>query len=223
MDHIPKHQKRLLNGQELIKQKVNWKPKVRKNLRTVGKALHRKIKLNEVKSVIVKLNKNKSAGPDLVPNEFFQWAGPTMIQMLFQLFNTIHKEERVPESWNSLFLVCLFKGKGDPADLQNYRGLALNNTISKIFAEILNKRLTAIVEKFNMLGEMQAGGRKGRQGNDHLFTLRSILDKYRSKASDSHGEGTFVFVDLKKAFDTVPRNHLWAEMENFGLGGKFLN
>lgn len=32
-----------------------------------------------------------------------------------------------------------------------------------------------------------------------------------------------MFVDPKKAFDTVPRNHLWEEMENFGLSGKFLN
>ena len=37
------------------------------------------------------------------------------------------------------------------------------------------------------------------------------------------GNISLCFVDLRKAYDTVPRALLWETMETFGLGGKFLN
>ena len=116
--------------ENLFKQKSNLKPSKKEKLRTVGKALHKKIQAIEILSAITRLKLSKSAGPDCIPNKFFKWAGPSIRPMLLDLFNTIHKDEKVPEAWKSLYLICLFKGKGDPGDLHNYRGIALNNTIS---------------------------------------------------------------------------------------------
>ena len=39
----------------------------------------------------------------------------------------------------------------------------------------------------------------------------------------SNGNVSLCFVDLKKAYDTVPRECLWETLENIGFEGKFLN
>ena len=74
-----------------------------------------------------------------------------------------------------------------------------------------------------LLGEFQNGFRKGRQANDNLFILRNVIERGRIKAGGSQGNLSLCFVDLRKAYDSVPRDLLWQTLEDHGLGGKFLN
>jgi hypothetical protein len=75
-----------------------------------------------------------------------------------------------PKSWDEGLMNILYKGKGDITDMSNSRGLTINNSISKLFANILNTRLTKCM-KIGLLGEFQNGFQKGRQANDNLFVL----------------------------------------------------
>ena len=60
-------------------------------------------------------------------------------------------------------------------------------------------RVRHIVE--NKIGENQLGFGKGGGTDDGLFTIRQIIEKRRELSKDV----AFGFVDLEKAFDTVPR------------------
>ena len=64
----------------------------------------------------------------------------------------------------------------------------------KLLERILDKRLREKVEP--ELGEEQLGFRKGRGTTDGMFSLRQLVEKRLEKQA---------FVDLEKAFDTVPR------------------
>src|SRR5678816_2010228 len=65
------------------------------------------------------------------------------------------------------------------------------------------------------LGEEQHGYRKGRSTTDLMFTLRQIGEKIYEYNRRIY----VVFLDLRKAFDTVPRNGLWRVLEeNYGVG-----
>lgn len=61
-------------------------------------------------------------------------------------------------------MYLIYKGKGDKRDLNNYRGITVNNTLSKVFASLLNDRLANLVEKRGTLGQLQNGGRITRKG-----------------------------------------------------------
>ena len=60
----------------------------------------------------------------------------------------------------------------------------------------------------------QAGFRKHHNTIDHLVTLRVLVEK-----SLLRGKG---FVDLKKAFHMIPREHLWRRMEELEVPSEYM-
>ena len=71
-----------------------------------------------------------------------------------------------------------------------------------------------IAEK--ILPESQSGFRKGRGCADMIFVARQLVEKERE-----HGESLYVlFVDLRKAYDLVPRQVLWKVPERYGVPEK---
>ena len=76
---------------------------------------------------------------------------------------------------------------------------SLLSHIMKLLERILDKRLRERVEP--ELGEEQLGFRKGRGTTDGMFSLRQLVEKRLEK----QGHMALDFVDLEKAFDTVPR------------------
>ena len=61
---------------------------------------------------------------------------------------------------------------------------------------------------------------KGAQTNDHIFTLKTVIDKYTRK----HKVRVYAcFVDLRKAFDTVCRDLLLHKITCLGISGNFFN
>lgn len=54
---------------------------------------------------------------------------------------------------------------------------------------------------YRVLGKVQGGNRKGKQGLDNIIVLRTILEKGKcSKFKDLEA----VFIGLSKAYNTVP-------------------
>jgi hypothetical protein len=106
--------------------------------------------------------------------------------------------------------------KGDVDNSDNYRGVALTSVVSKVYTNILNKRLTNWAKSQDVIMEEQAGFRAGYSTMDHIFTLFSVVQKYLYK-----NKKLFVaFVDFKKAFDSVNRNCLWTVLRKVGVNGK---
>ena len=73
----------------------------------------------------------------------------------------------------------------------------------KLYTRILERKLRNIIE--DELEEEQAGFRPNRQTQDHIFTLRTLI----GKIIDKNKQICIAFLDLKSAFDSVPRKYLW--------------
>lgn len=68
--------------------------------------------------------------------------------------NYIHKISKMS------YIIPLFK-KDDRQEPNNYRGISLLDTLSKIFTAVMSKRLISWAEDLHLILEKQAGFRQG--------------------------------------------------------------
>ena len=101
--------------------------------------------------------------------------------------------------------ICLLHKKGDPLSPSNYLPITLLNCIYKILATFACKRLRSQVFAHDILSEIQHGGLPGLQCADHLYHLKALYAKSKKRYS--------LFIDFKKAFNSVPHGLLWTVLE----------
>ena len=118
--------------------------------------LDKPISENEVDEAINKLKLNKSPGIDGINSNFIKNAKPFLIKTLTTLFNHMYEKSIFPPEWNRTVIIPIHK-KGNKHKPENYRGISLTPTISKIFTHILNKRLVLWAESSNIIVEEQSG------------------------------------------------------------------
>ena len=84
-------------------------------------------------------------------------------------------------------------------DPNNYRAIALSNCISKIFINILSKRLSTWCDDNDVKDESHAGFRKRYSTIDNLFILQSVIQKYPTL---KRGRVYGFYFDFRNAFDS---------------------
>ena len=159
----------------------------------------------------------KCSGPDLILNEIIKYSSVATCKSLVKLFNLILNSGNYPETWRKSFIILIFKS-GDRSDMNNYRGISLQNSIAKLFSSLLNERLNVFYE--NLYANQQFGFRHNHRTTDSIFVLKTLLTKYLNKKKQNVYS---CFVDLKKAFDSLWHNGLLYKLMKSGIGGKFYN
>ena len=128
------------------------------------------------------MKNNKSCGKDGIPNEMIK-AGKTLLApVLAKLFNSILTQEKFPAKWRENTLTPIFK-KGDITNPANYRGIAVSNALCKVFCTILNTRLLNFLEKHKIIPNCQIGFQRKCRTADHILTVKTVIDKYKSKST----------------------------------------
>ncbi|UYV63317.1 hypothetical protein LAZ67_2003735, partial [Cordylochernes scorpioides] len=180
--------------------------------------LDAEITLEEIHDVVKKLANGKAVGLDGIPNELLKNLPTPTLTKLKNLFNKIMSTEKYPQLWTNSIVHPIYKS-GDKNNPTNYRGIALCSNISKLFTTILRNRLNNWIEKREIILENQAGFRKNRSCTDHILLLNSLIQlSLRRK----RGKLYVFFVDLTKAFDTVPHDLLWQKLHKMGISNKFV-
>ena len=185
---------------------------------TINDAINQPFTIDEIKSSIKKLKNNKTSGVDNVVNEFFKYAHTDCIQLTVDFFNIVLNTGCVPTDWCLGTIHPLYKNKGSVSDPDNYRGITLLSCTGKLFTTCLNHRLSSYVDD-TILGEEQAGFRKGYSTTDHVFVLHLIIELYKSV----HKRVYCAFIDYRKAFDSINRPLLWQKLLSQDINGKLLN
>eukprot|EP00976_Prorocentrum_cordatum_P050983 1029698-Prorocentrum_minimum.AAC.1 len=80
-----------------------------------------------------------------------------------------------PNRWKDDITVLLYK-KGDPSQVTNHRPIGLKRTVYKLWTSTVTRVLSDYVECKSILGEEQAGFRRGRQTTHHLQRLIMAME-----------------------------------------------
>lgn len=148
---------------------------------------------------IKNLKRNIQPGIVLIHNEFLIFGKDILLLPIVNLFNRIMSSCIFPDSWNTACISFIYKN-GDIYDCNNYRSLSLTSCMGKLFTHLLQGRLHKYMTKNNLYYKFQAGFRPEYRTTDHIFTIKTLINKYLYK----HKKPIFAcFVDFSKAFDTV--------------------
>ena len=164
-----------------------------------------------METAIHKMKKGKATGADEVRLEMLEMAGEVGVKWTGRLLNVCMQEGRIPKEWRMGLIVPIWKRKGDVHDPGKYRGITLLSQVLKLLERVLDARIRRRVE--GDFGEEQQGFRKGRGTADGMYVLRQMVEK-RLEVQGSMALG---FVDLEKAFDTVPREMVMATLRWMGV------
>lgn len=152
------------------------------------------------------------AGWDKISANYLKLAKEEVIPIITHLANSCFKAGIFPSLLKQSVITPVHKG-GNKDDINNYRPISVLPSISKILEKLINNRLLKYFEKFNFLSSSQYGFRKGKSTEDAVLALSSLV----ADTLDERGKGLAVFIDLKKAFDTVSIPILVSKLEKYGI------
>ena len=156
------------------------------------------------------LKNGKAGGMSQIVPELLKAGVPVLHPLLLDLLQSVWSEGYVPQDWRDAVLIPIPK-KGDLSRCDNWRGIALLEVVGKLVARVVQNRLQVLAE--DELPESQCGFRRNRGCADAIFSVRQLVEK-----SYEHRSKLFcVFVDLRKAYDSVPREALWQALLRLGV------
>jgi hypothetical protein len=121
----------------------------------------------------------------------------------------------LPEAWKESVTVPIYK-KGDKTDCSNYPGISILSTTYKILSNSLLSRLTPYAEE--IIGDHQCGFRRNKSTTDLIFSIPQILEKKWEYSEAVHQ----LFIEFKKAYDSVRREVLYNILIEFGIAMKLV-
>lgn len=169
---------------------------------------------NEV-SYTVSLLSNKSAGWDSIPTNIAQQFIHKYIRELTFLINSSFKNGCFPSELKLAQVIPVLKS-GCSMEVTNYRPISVLPFFSKVFEKLAYSHLINFINKHKLLYEYQFGFRQGHSTQHALITL---VDRI-SKSLDNGEIMVGVFLDLRKAFDTVNHRILLRKLYAYGIRGK---
>jgi hypothetical protein len=130
-------------------------------------------------------------------------------------FNLVLQSGRVPDAWKDSAGTPLHKPKaGPPSDPDAYRVISVSSCVGKVFGSVLLFRLQHWAEHHKLISPLQVAFRADHGCEEHVWTLTETL-RHLMRRGDHHAAA--LFVDLRKAYDTVHRGALWHILRHMGV------
>nr|GEW42769.1 integrator complex subunit 11 [Tanacetum cinerariifolium] len=104
--------------------------------------------------------------------------------------------------------------QGDAQVCSNYKGIKLLSYTMKLWKRVIERRL----RRETLVFENQFGFMPERSSIEAIHLIRSLMEKYRERQRDLH----LAFIDLEKAYDSVPRDLIWKTQIDKGASRRYI-
>ena len=168
----------------------------------------------EVNHLLSTYKVNTASDPDGISGLMLRQTSQSISPAITALFNLSLQTSSVPEDWKISNVSPIFKS-GDPSSASNYRPISLLSLVSKALEKIIHHRVMNCLSHHHLLSNCQFGFRPCRSTQEALL---SVTNNWHQSLSHRH-QVAAVFFDIRKAFDSVPHDHLLRAIADVGISG----
>ena len=176
------------------------------------------VTVDEVSKLLSKLDGRKATGLDNISPKLLKIGHVHLAKPLAYIMNLSLSTGIVPSAWKISRVSPIFK-EGDPLDTSNYRPISVIPACMKIFEKVVHTQLYDFIQRYQILSPNQSGFRP-------MHSTQTCLVEVCDYLLDNMSEGFLtgaVFLDLKKAFDTVHHEVLIKKLISIGVQGRELD
>ena len=170
-----------------------------------------------VEKKLSKLKVCKSAGPDGFHPRILNELSSSIKEPLWMIFQKSLLEGRLPEVWKNAHITPIHK-KGSKTTPGNYRPVSLTSVIGKVMESTIRDQLVRHMMENNLFCDAQHGFVPGRSCMTQLLITLELW----SELLDGGDPVDVIYLDFRKAFDTVPHRRLLKKLEAYGIKGGLL-
>ena len=154
----------------------------------------------------------KAVGVDKISNKILKLTAQHIYESLTAIFNLSFQSNTVPDDWKVAKVTPIFK-TDDRCDTNNYRPISVISGVARVFERLVYNQLESYVTQHNLINPKQSGFRSLHSTTTAMLDL---TNEWCFNIDRKLLNGT-LFLDLKKALDTVDHTILLKTLEYFGL------
>lgn len=156
---------------------------------------------------------------EIITGQLLKANSDILVPVLTKLVNVCFVTGRFPDYLKVARIVPKHKNDGDRLDVSNYRPINILQSLSKLIEMVIYERITRFCLENDIFYQHQFAFLKKSGAAGAAVT---VLDYVRANINDNKF-GVCVFMDLKKAVDTIPHERLIEKLDDIGIRGKLLN
>src|SRR5436190_4025821 len=169
------------------------------------------IKIEQLEKVVMGLPKKKGT-EEGITSDILKAAFSVIKEGFVNVINNSLREGLCPESWKTSTIIPIPKIE-KPKKASEYRPINILPIYEKVLELVVKEQIEMYLQKNDIITEHQSGFRKNHSCET---AIQTVIDDWKMIISEGDIVGV-IFLDLKRAFETVDRDRLLNKLYQYGI------